>query len=200
MINLKNIKNIIFDLGNILLDVDENKTIDAFKRVGVKQFDEKFNKIIKSDILYNFEKGKYSPKKFRALMNDILAINLSDNEFDNCWNKMLLDFPDKRIDLLKELSKNFNLYLLSNTNQIHTDYFTSQKYWPNKVFTKEYFSQDTGSRKPELEIYQYIINDAKIIPRESIFIDDRIENIEAAKKLTINGYHLHKNDEICEIF
>ena len=189
MFSLKNIQTIIFDLGNVLLNTDLQLTINKFKNYALEGSYLKINKnVIDEEItMWNnqYEIGKLSSKQFRNLLRQKFNLQISDIEFDKCWNILLLTIPQQRIKLLQKLKKKYQIFLLSNTNEIHVQYFTKQDYWKKNLFDKVYYSHIVGIRKPDLEIYKKIITENNLIPNEILFFDDRIENINAAKSLGI---------------
>ena len=189
MISLKNIQTIIFDLGNVLLNINLQLTINEFKKHALEDSYLKINKnLIDEEItLWNnqYEIGKLSSEQFRNLIREKFNLQISDNEFDRCWNSLLITLPKERIKILQNLKKKYQIFLLSNTNEIHVQYFSKQDYWNNNLFDKIYYSHIVGIRKPNVGIYEKIITENNLIPSEVLFFDDREENINAAKLLGI---------------
>ena len=178
-------KNIIFDLGGVLINLDSQATIDAFSHLGVK---------IKLDApqLHAFEKGDLTEAEFydfiRANQTSNLPANqisthtnnpsldqpLSNSTIAAAWNKMLLDFPNKRLELLLKLKQaRINLYLLSNTNIIHHRCFeqTLLQQWNTQNFKGimqgVYYSYQMGLRKPDPEIYKVVLQSNQLPPTET---------------------------------
>ncbi|MEA3451914.1 MAG: hypothetical protein U9Q83_08440, partial [Bacteroidota bacterium] len=142
------IKNIIFDLGDVLIDLDENRTIKGFGKNISTFYEDSMNSNF-VEIAHQFERGEITANKFRDNVSEIFNINLPPDEFDFYWNAMIVGMPNSRITMLKNLSEKFNIYVLSNTNQIHYDFFTQQDYWKPELFDKVYFSHQLKMRKPE---------------------------------------------------
>jgi len=191
------IKNIIFDLGGVILNIDYNLTAQAFKNLGVSNFDELYSKAQQSELFDLMETGMVSNQEFRNGIRDIINLQLSDEEIDNAWNAMLLDLPFKRIELLKKLkAEGYRLFLLSNTNQIHYDAYTENLKNEHGVegleefFEKTYFSHKIHKRKPLKEIFQFVLDDAELKAEETIFIDDSLQHVLGAKEAGINAFHL----------
>jgi len=174
---LKGVKNIIFDLGGVLLNIDFNLTKQAFIKLGVNDFD-----------------------KYHSHANQERIID--------AWNAMLLDFPIKRKELLTKLKQKFTLFALSNTNETHLKAFHKiiqkniNETSLNNLFHKHYFSNEIGYRKPDSQAFKFVLKDSGINPSETLFIDDTLENILAAKKLNFKTYHLNlqQNNNILNFF
>ncbi|OFY20444.1 MAG: hypothetical protein A2W98_11050 [Bacteroidetes bacterium GWF2_33_38] len=200
----KKIENIIFDLGGVLLDLDFEKTNLEFSKFGIQNFNELFFYSQNKDFYYNFEKGLVSPYDFRQAVKSELNLNISDDDFDTAWNALLLEYNDKRIALLKELKSKYRTFLLSNTNEIHYHCYSKtlrEKHQIEKLeylFEKAYFSFEMNYRKPETEIYKFVLEQSKLKPERTLFIDDYLENIEAAQKLGIQTFHL--TSELVSVF
>ncbi len=191
---MKNIKNIIFDLGGVLINLDSSKTEECFGEKITTFFDKKINSTF-FDILCKYERGEIKSKVFREEVSKIFGFNLSKKCFNKCWNAMIRDMPTNRILMLLKLREKYNIFLLSNTNTIHYNYFTKQDYWESKIFKKLYFSHEVGMRKPEPEIFKLVLNENKLKPEETLFLDDTKANIEAAQKLGINSVLIDRETE-----
>ncbi len=204
MILTKNIKNIIFDFGGVILNIDYQLTIDAFYELGIKNFKELYSQASQTNIFDLLETGKITPQEFRDGLRKLIRINLTDKEIDTAWNKILLDIPYARIELLMRLRKDFNIYLLSNTNAIHYDIYINEIYKAgyksfDEIFKKAYFSHKVGLRKPNIDIYEYVLKEEHLIPEETLFIDDSFQNLVPAMELGINTYLMKKDDEITSL-
>lgn len=206
MIDLKHIKNIIFDLGGVLLNIDYNKTAQEFKKLGINNFEEIYSKAKQNHLFDKLEIGAITPEEFRNSLKQLISIDITDNQIDEAWNAMLLDFPYSRLELLKKVSKEFRIFLLSNTNEIHYEIYNKQLnevYGIEKLenlFNKDFYSFKLGMRKPDDEIFEYVLNNQNLNPEETLFIDDSIQHIETAKKLGINTFHLTEGIDITDIF
>jgi len=200
MIDLKGIKNIIFDFGGVIINIDFKLSIDAFKKLGFADVEKKLFDNQFSDLIIKMELGTISNKAFCENIRLISKLNLSDSQIINAWNALLLDIPGSRVNLLKELKKNYNIYLLSNTNNIHYKkylYEFKHKYGFkdfDDLFNKAWFSFKIHKAKPKTDIFNFVLKDGMLKPNETLFIDDSLVNIEAAKKLEINTFHLKDNN------
>ena len=204
--NLESIKNIIFDLGGVLLNIDIRLTFDSFKKLGVEKMDNLYKELVNTRFFDDFEKGFISYSDFRNELRKFFNKSLSDDVIDAAWNKMLIDFPANRIEMLFKLKNKYRTFLLSNTNEVHCLIFNkmlNKNYDIKKIndlFEKVYFSQEIHMRKPEMEVYEYVLNDSNLLPNETLFIDDVFENIEASAQLGIQSYWLKNGDEVANLF
>ena len=205
-IDLTNIKNIIFDLGKVLLNLDFNASVVAFQKLGLKT-DVLDNKQAYSDpVFYELEVGKVTPKEFCIRVRKVLNNqDATDLQIEDAWYSMILDVPANRVKVVQELSKSYNVYLFSNTNQIHIERlhraFKAEHGidFPS-LFVKDYYSHEIHERKPDLSSYQKVIELAGINPEESIFIDDLEKNIIGAQQSGLKTFWLKEGMEMTDIF
>lgn len=191
------VKNIILDLGGVLLPLDIAATSAAFKNLGAQSFEGIYTQL-KQDYFFDlFDKGRISEHEFRQNLKPFLKANVTDEEIDLAWNAMLGLIPSTRIDFLKILKQQFKLILLSNTNSIHVSEFLkhhNSSYGPdifNHLFHHVIFSCNTGMRKPDEEIFSHALHVSSALLEETIFIDDTIHHVEGARKAGIKSYHLN---------
>jgi HAD superfamily hydrolase (TIGR01549 family) len=194
--HMKGIKNIIFDLGGVLLTLDYKKTEAAFTKLGVTQFDQLYNQHKGTSLFNDLETGKISRHSFFDAITDATGISMTQEEITNAWNAMLGRFPEEWLTWLEGVSKCYNIYLYSNTNEIHYDAFieifqqqVGNKHF-NDFFIKAYYSHTLGARKPDPESFLKIIQEQRLEPSETLFIDDTIGNIEGAKAAGLQTIHL----------
>jgi putative hydrolase of the HAD superfamily len=202
---LKGIRNIIFDLGGVLLNIDPKKTIEAFGNLGMEQLVGDKGLSYDHEIFYLMEQGKISPDEFRQGVLGLLPQRVSYQQIDDAWTAMLLDFPAIRVELLKNLRKDFGIYLFSNTNAIHVEKFHSifrnqHGFEVSTLFEKDFYSNEIGYRKPSPDSYHEIIRLSGINPEESLFIDDSLPNVESAIACGLKGYWLKPGQKVEEIF
>ena len=205
-IELTNIKNIIFDLGKVLLNLDFDASIKAFQELGL-QTDVLDNKQAYSDpVFYELEVGRISPKEFcnrvRVVLNNPDATDL---QIENAWSAMVLDMPENRLKKVQELSKNYNIYLFSNTNQIHIEsmhqaFKAEYGFDFPSLFVKDYYSHEIHERKPDLVSYQKVIELSGVNREETIFIDDLEKNIIGAQQSGLKTFWLKDGMEMTDIF
>lgn len=190
------IKNIIFDLGGVFLNIDFQLTNQAFIDFGVLHFNEMFNQHFSNPLFELLETGKISEEDFYTAFRKESKTNLNNEQIKGAWNALLLDFPTERIDWLKKISKKYQVFLFSNTNQIHYNSFVEKFSMQHpgedfdSLFIKAYYSQNLGLRKPYPESFQAILDEQGLQASETLFIDDTIKNIEAADALGLQTVHL----------
>jgi len=199
-----NFPNLIFDLGGVVLDIDYNRVADAFKKLGLRDFDEIYSKKQQERFFDDFEKGLMDNETFRNTINSFFDRPVTNTKIDEAWNSMLLEIPPKRYQWLKSLKKNHRLFLLSNTNHIHVAAFTKiieKQYGTNildELFEKIYFSCELKMRKPDAEIFEKVISENGLVPAQTLFIDDSIQHIEGAKKYGLNVLLIDKEKKLEE--
>ena len=188
------LKNIIFDLGGVLLNIDYNKTKLSFEELGFNDFDHMYSQYSADMLFSDLETGKISNEHFSDYLVKKAAGKINAAQISTAWNAMLLDFRLDSLAFLEELAKKYTLYLLSNTNSIHLQAFgqiftkATGKASLNDYFTKAYYSNEVGLRKPNEDIFEFVLQDAGIKAEESLFIDDSWNNIDTAKKM---GFKTH---------
>ena len=200
------IKNIIFDFGGVILNIDYKLTENAFAKLGLKEFDTIYSQTTQKELFDVFEKGLISPADFRGEIKKFINEGVDDLQIDEAWNAMLLDLPEERIQLLFQLKKKYQIFLLSNTNEIHFNTFSS--YMQSKfnqdvfsdLFDKPYFSHKVKMRKPDAEIFELVLKENNLKKDETLFIDDSIQHIEGAKKVGLNAILLEKGKTILDLF
>ncbi|MDH3323351.1 MAG: HAD-IA family hydrolase [Flavobacteriaceae bacterium] len=194
------IKNIIFDLGDIFIDLDHEKSKNELLNLGISQFTDEMIQINGS-----YEKGLISTLKFLEYYKIVFS-NISEKQLVDSWNSILMDFPKHRLSFLEAISSKYRLFLLSNTNELHIDYFKAQVGYDfyrrfESSFEKIYYSHEINYRKPEKEAFQMIVVENNLEFSETLFVDDQLQNIESAKKLGIHTWHLNPDkEEVVELF
>lgn len=199
------IKNIIFDFGGVILNIDHKKVEDAFKALGLHNFDRIFNHASQSNLFCDFEKGKISSALFRDSIRKLAGLDIPDEKLDHTWNKIICDYPAHRINLLQSVKTKYQLFLLSNTNSIHYDSYIPKfknefGFDFNSLFVKTYWSFKIGIRKPGKEPYDLIISENGLHPTETLFIDDSIRNITSARETKMLAYHLAYPEDLTDLF
>lgn len=189
------VKNIIFDLGGVILNLDFNKTASAFTALGVNNFNEYFTQYHSHPLFRQLETGAIADASFYDNLRNTAAITASNPEIDAAWNAMLLDFPEDRIQRLRQLSGRYRIFLFSNTNAIHYNAFQQSfgeqyGYHFDSLFEKAWYSHLIGYRKPDIASFHYIINDGRLVADETLFIDDTLPNVEAARAAGLQAAHL----------
>ncbi|MCB0479836.1 MAG: HAD family phosphatase [Flavobacteriales bacterium] len=203
--NLDGIKNIIFDLGGVVLNIDYHLTEEAFYMLGISKEQIMYSKLEQGGLFDDLETGRISPSEFRNELREFSFLGLTDLEIDNAWNALLLDLPKKRIDLLKSLKPKYRTFLLSNTNKIHFNAYSSnlkQEHGMDgleSLFEKTYYSHNLGLRKPQPEIFKLVLDENGLKADETLFIDDSEQHIKAAQSLGIRTHHI-TGEEVVSLF
>ena len=199
------IKNILFDLGGVLYHIDYEITIKAFEKLGIKNFHKHFSQQQQNNLFDQLETGKISNTDFIKEMK-VLLPNCTKEEIINAWNGLLIGIPKENIQLLKDLSKQYRLFLLSNTNLIHINQINKLLYEDynlkslDPLFDKIYLSHQIGRRKPNRETFEWVLKDAGILAHETLFIEDSIQHIKGANKVGIRTQLWNSNEPFKEFF
>ena len=196
------IKNIIFDFGDIFIDLEKPATMQKIQKLGLQELSPEMVKMNES-----YEKGLVETNDFVNYYHHILP-HASKEELIEAWNAIILDFPEYRLKFIEKMAEEnkFNLFLLSNTNELHIEAvikrMTLSRYTRFKqCFKKFYLSHEIHKRKPDHEIYNFVLDANNLVAQETIFIDDTFENVEAAKQVGIHGWNLIPGEEdITELF
>ncbi len=199
------IKNIIFDLGGVLLNIDYHKTADAFKALGVHQFDELYSQANANHLFEALETGDISEDNFYKEIEQFCGPGTTRQQIQQAWNAILLDFRMDSLSVLESIKDKYNLYLLSNTNSIHLTEFNrillDETGQPSldAYFKKSYYSHIIRMRKPYTATYQWVLNDEQMIAEETLFIDDSINNVKGAAETGIRTHHLLPGEKIGDL-
>ncbi|MGB0522764.1 MAG: HAD family hydrolase [Flammeovirgaceae bacterium] len=193
---MKQYKNIIFDLGGVIINLDYQATTNAFTKLCGRDMSEVYSQKRQDPIFDDIETGKISPHEFREGLKQLFNFEASHDQIDAVWNALLLDIPPSRIDLLKQLKAQKRIFLLSNTNAIHKIAFERilkkatgiPKLDP--LFEKAYYSHELNDRKPNVSIFERVIDENALNPAETLFIDDSAQHIIGAKQAGLHAYHL----------
>lgn len=199
------IRNIIFDLGGVIIDIDYKKTLDAFRLLGARNIEEVYTQSKQDTLFDDFEVGKISSSEFRNKLSAKLNLQIRDKEFDSAWNAMLLDLPIERLNFIKTLQDEFRVFLFSNTNDIHLpEVFNICKRQNNidnfsDIFEKEYYSNIFGHRKPNVASFHLILHENELNSSETIFVDDSIQHVFGARNAGLHAIHLTSNMSILDL-
>jgi len=202
----KNIKNIIFDYGNMIINLSIDATYQAFKKLGTDDFANEWEAINNSNLFPKYERGDISTIEFREILKTALPKTVKNEEIDWAWNQILKDMPYRRIELLKNIRTNYKTFLLSNSNEIHFLQYSKSLLKEfgidnfNHLFDKAYFSFKENLLKPEAEFYKKTLKDNNLKPEETLFIDDMEQNTIAASNQQIKTIWLKKGIDICDLF
>ena len=193
---MQKFKNIIFDLGGVILDVDYNLTRTAFEKLGVTHFDEMYSQANADKLFQKLETGEITDDVFYKEFNRCTGLQLSDEEIRKAWDAMLLSFRKKSLEFLERIRPRYKTYLLSNTNYVHIAAFKETLHQQigvktlEEYFDEAFYSCEIGLRKPDAACYEWVLKNLKIQPDETLFIDDSLHNIQGAKKAGLQTIHL----------
>ena len=186
------VKNIIFDLGGVLINLNYQLTRAAFENLGIANFNDLYTQHHANPLFEQLEVGAIEPEAFYEALREATGLTLSNDQLETAWNAMLLDFPIERLLWLDQIKNKYNIYLFSNTNAIHYKAFTSiyAQTAPliglntdfNHFFKTAYYSHTLGQRKPELAAFEAVLAKSGLDAAQTLFIDDTISNIEGAQK------------------
>ena len=200
------IKNIIFDLGGVVLDIDETIVYKELEKMGIST-SELANSKEFIDIMSKFDTGIYTAPTFRKRTKALLGLEkMTDQKFDSIWNAMLLDIPRERIEALEKVKKHYRIFLMSNSNVIHYDLYVRDLQLRfgyhefDELFNKSYFSFAEHLEKPDPRFFELILDHEDLQPEETLFIDDSKKNIETAQALGIHTYNIRRDELVRNLF
>jgi putative hydrolase of the HAD superfamily len=204
-LNFSSVKNIIFDLGGVIINIDFQYTFEAFAKLGDSDILSTLKKFKDLKVFERYEAGEFTDPQFRNFLRNEFSQKATDQEIDQAWNALLKDIPIARIQKIQQLKEKYNLYLLSNTNHIHIQevnnilHQTSGIRNLNLLFDKVYLSYEMKMSKPHLEIYNFVLEEQKLNGSETVFIDDNKDNIIGAQNAGLQTIHVEAPHTILEL-
>lgn len=185
---MKQIRNIVFDFGGVIISFDREQAVKAFQRIGVEEADSLLGKYHQQGIFQEVENGNMDAETFRQELSKICGKNLSYKEVEDGWRGFITEVPQYKLDYLNELRKKYKVYILSNTNPYVMGWARSSRLTPagkplDAYVDKIYTSYEAKSTKPERGIFDYMIQDSGLIPADTVFVDDGAANIAVGKEL-----------------
>ena len=201
---MQEIKNILFDLGGVLMDIDFNLSNKAFAALGVPDFKQYISQHHADVLFEKLEIGAISPNEFYDAFREEVKLPLSNADIERAWNAMLLHFSKDKMNWLEATGKRYNIYLFSNTNKMHVDYFQDLCLREigkplESFFIKAWYSNEVGLRKPYPASFTTLLEREHLKPEETLFIDDTIGNIEGAKQAGLQTKHLVAPETVLEL-
>ena len=200
------IKNIIFDLGGVILDIDENIVYKELEKLGISTTELSHSKEF-IELMSKFDTGIYTAPTFRKKAKALLGLEkMTDKRFDDIWNAMLLDIPRERIEAIEKVKKHYKIFLMSNTNVIHYDLYIRDlqlRFGYNEfdeLFHKSYFSFAEHLEKPDPRFFELILDHEGLLPEETLFIDDTEKNVKVARSLGIHTYNIRRDELVRNLF
>jgi putative hydrolase of the HAD superfamily len=203
--DLKGIKNIVFDLGGVIITLDRNEAVRRFTEAGLENAEELLDPYHQKGIFLELEEGKLSKEAFYEAIRKEAGRYISSEAIDYGWLGFLKEVPDHKLEMLEALRKDYKIYLLSNTNPVVMDWAYSPAFSPqgksiDTFFDKIYASYEIGYTKPAQEIFDFMFKDSGMIPAETLFIDDGKANIEIGTKLGMKTYLAQNGEDFRSIF
>jgi putative hydrolase of the HAD superfamily len=196
---------IIFDLGGVIIDLDYSKTIHAFEQLGMENFHEVYSQASQTNLFDDFETGKISAQRFINSLLPYLKTGTTPNMAVHAWNAMILSVPPEKLQLLLKLKKEYPIYLLSNTNELHVP--VVRREWAKVAsdpmeyyFDRIFFSHEIHMRKPEISIFKFVCEEQNLDPKRTLFIDDSIQHIEGAAAYGLQTIHLTEPLSLIQLF
>lgn len=186
------IKNLIFDFGGVIVDIDRDNAVKRFEALGVAHAEELLDKYHQRDIFLEVEDGRIDADEFCRKLGAYCGRDISFNEAKHAWLGYIVGDPQYRLNYIRTLRKEYKIYILSNTNPFVMSWARSADFTPSgkpldHYVDKIYASYELNTVKPHKEIFEHLIRDAKLKPSESVFIDDGTSNVEMGKSL---GFHV----------
>jgi putative hydrolase of the HAD superfamily len=206
MKDFKGIKNIIFDFGGVIIDIDFCLSINTFVKLGAKNFDKIYSQSKQSGIFDELDKGLISPDTFCNALKKYLPPTISIQQIIDAWNAILIGIPEHRIHLLEEIRKHYRTFLLSNTNIIHYPVYIKELQEEygykdlSELFEKIYLSFEMKIRKPNTAFYKMVLKENSLKPEETLFIDDSEQNLSPASVLGMKTIFLQNGMDVTNLF
>jgi FMN phosphatase YigB (HAD superfamily) len=204
---MNTVKNIIFDYGNVIFNIDFKKVANAWAKLGITNANEFYGHRQQDPVFNAIERGEITPAEFRDRIREIShKPELTDQQIDDAWNAIFIGIPKGNHEVLLEVKKKYRTFLLSNINAIHYDYvhdYLKREYGMDNndnLFEKAYYSHLMGKRKPEPEIFEQILQENNLNPAETLFIDDSPQHLEVAQRLGIQTYLMTAPDNLQQYF
>jgi HAD superfamily hydrolase (TIGR01509 family) len=203
--NIQGIQNIIFDLGGVIINLDNKLTEKAFVDLGAKDFRNYFGHGFAASFFSDYEVGKISDRQFLSDLKKMIELDVPDQVIIDAWDALLLNFPPERIHLLDRLKKKYRLFLFSNTNALHLK--KVQSIYRNEFgagsledhFERTYYSHLIHLRKPDAASFEYIIHENKLEPSATMFVDDAQVNVDGASATGLRGFYLAPGTSITDL-
>ena len=192
------IKNVVFDLGAVLYGIEYERLRVSFEELVTIHRGRMFSLSILSEnaLFREFERGKIGTFEFCEGMREIMNCKATDGEIKTAWNGLLVGVIAENVAVVEELRRKVRLVLLSNANVVHYEAIKEEIKPLLGCFEKVYFSQQIGMRKPDSEVFEYVLKECGFVASETLFIDDTLANIKGAQGVGIQTIHLTKPSEL----
>lgn len=205
MANLTGIKNLLFDFGGVIASISKDGAIKRFKEIGVDNIEDYLGEFRQEGIFLQLEDGSISREDFYTELKKLAGKEISDKDIDSGWLGFMVEVPPYKLELLKELRKKYNVYLLSNTNPIIMEWAHSKDFSPtgeplSAYFDKMFCSYLIGHTKPSEESFEAVIAGTGLNPQETLFLDDGQSNLDVAQKLGFKTYLVDQDEDLRKVF
>ncbi|WP_243347824.1 HAD family hydrolase [Parabacteroides sp. FAFU027] len=199
------IKTIIFDLGGVLYDLDRQRCVNALEKAGLDNVNELLTNYKQAGVFQQLEDGEIAAEQFYAEIRQITGKNVPDEAIKNAWDAFLVEIPDYKLEMVLNLRKRFQVFMLSNTNEIHFSDAIPRAFEKNgktihDYFDRLYLSYQMNVSKPNPSIFHQLISDSGIDPQETLFIDDSPENVRVASEMGFKTYLAQPKENFSHIF
>jgi putative hydrolase of the HAD superfamily len=205
-LDLNGIENIIFDLGMVIINLDKEATPSAFKKLSGKNYQAIMSRLNEEAFFEAYETGKISTAEFVGRLQKEMGGNANKTQIEAAWNAMLNEIPECRYEILEACKGQYRTFCLSNTNELHINFIydrlKQEKGIPNlnPYFEQVYLSHEMGQRKPEVEIFETVIQEQNLLPSKTLFIDDTAGHLIGARKAGLQTFHLAEHLTLEEVF
>lgn len=205
MANLAGIKNLLFDFGGVIVSINKNNAVKRFKEIGVDNIEDFLGEFRQEGIFLQLEEGTISKEEFYDELRKLAGKHISNEDIDSGWMAFLTGIPEYKFQLLKDLRKKYNVYLLSNTNPVIMGWADTKDFSPSgepisAFFDQMFWSYKMGYTKPSKESFQLVIDGAKIDPKETLFLDDGQSNLDVAELLGFKTYLVDQEEDLRNVF
>lgn len=198
------IRNLLFDLGGVIIDIERQHCVDAFEELGLENADSYFGLYAQTGIFMAIEDGSINVDEFHAALHAKLPDNVTDYQIDTAFQKFIVGIPPHRLEALRDLRcRGYNIYLLSNTNPIMWRGVIATEFAKEGLRREDYFdgmitSFEAHSAKPDAGIFNYTVEQLGILPEETLFFDDSQANVDAARALGFEAVLVKLGTEFTE--
>jgi putative hydrolase of the HAD superfamily len=197
--------NLILDFGGVIYQISHQKQQEAFAAYGINNFEALYSQALQSPLFADLERGMITEKDFKTAVAQMIGRQISESEIEFLWNSILMGFSHEAVQLIEKLRQRYQLFLLSNSNILHYTVFMEEftdhyEYDFNSLFSKAYWSFEMGMRKPDAEIFQFLLNEHGFAYDDTLFIDDTDANIAAAESAGIKSWLLGPNQVLGDLF
>lgn len=187
------IKNIVFDFGGVIADLDRDRAVRAFFQLGLKDAETRLDKYHQTGIFQELEEGKLTADTFRQELGVLCGRELTMEETRQAWLGFFTGVDVRKLDYMLELKKSYRIYLLSNTNPFVMSWacspgFTSCGKSLADYCDKLYLSYQIGCTKPEPAIFHNMLKKSQMIPSETLFVDDGASNVRVGQELGMHTF------------